>query len=74
CPFCFLQSDYYYVGYLLYGLLFLGTFYGMRVGVLKILGEDGGRGLKLSLLFNLAYVVLVTAYVIGYFVRNGVWL
>ena len=74
CPFCFLQSDYYYVGYLLYGLLFLGTFYGMRTGVIKILGEDGGRGLKLSLLFNLAYVVLVTAYVIGYFVRNGVWL
>ena len=74
CPFCFLQSDYYYVGYLIYGLLFLGTFYGMRVGVVKILGEEGGESMKLSLLFNFAYVVLLTAYVIGYFFRSGVWL
>ncbi len=74
CPFCFLQSDYYYVGYLIYGLLFLGTFYGMRVGVVKILGEEKGASMKLSLLFNFAYVVLVTAYVVGYFVRSGVWL
>jgi len=74
CPFCFLQSDYYYVGYLLYGLLFLGTFYGIRVGVIKILGEEEGRGMNLSLIFNLAYVVLITSYVIGYFFRNGVWI
>jgi len=74
CPFCFLQRDYYYVGYLLYGLLFLGTFYGMRAGAIKILGEEEGRGINLSLIFNLAYVVLVTSYVMGYFVRNGVWL
>ena len=74
CPFCFLQSDYYYVGYLIYGLLFLGTFYGMRVGVVKILGEEGGESMKLSLLFNFAYVVLLTAYVVSYVVRSGVWL
>ena len=74
CPFCFLQSDYYYVGYLLYGLLFLGTFYGMRVGVVKILGEDEGRGLRYSLWFNFTYVVLVSSYVVVYFIENGVWL
>ena len=74
CPFCFLQSDYYYVGYLLYGLLFLGTFYGMRVGVVKILGEDEGRGLTYSLLFNFVYVLLVSSYVVIYFIENGVWL
>ena len=74
CPFCFLQSDYYYVGYLLYGLLFLGTFYGMRVGVVKILGEDEGRGRTYSLWFNSAYVVLVSSYVLFYFIENGVWL
>ncbi len=74
CPFCFLQSDYYYVGYLLYGLLFLGTFYGIRVGVVKILGENEGRGLTYSLWFNFAYVVLVSSYVVVYFIKNGVWL
>ena len=72
CPFCFLQSDYYYIGYLLYSLLFLGSFYGMRVGVLKMLGEyrDG----RLSIILSALYVVLVTAYPIVYFIRNGVWL
>ena len=74
CPFCFLQSDYYYVGYMLYGLLFLGTFYGMRVGVVKLLGEDGERGFKLSFIFNILYVFLVSGYVFSYFIRNGVWL
>jgi len=72
CPFCFLQSDYYFVGYLLYSLLFLGSFYGMRVGVLKMLGED--RDGKISIIFSTLYVVLVTVYPIIYFVRNGVWL
>ncbi len=28
-PFCLLQSDYYYIGYILYTLLFLGTLYGL---------------------------------------------
>ncbi|NEW61429.1 hypothetical protein GSY74_09050 [Sulfurovum sp. bin170] len=74
CPFCFLQSDYYFVGYLIYSLLFLGTFYGMRVGVVKMLDEDRGKGFKLSMIFNGVYVVLVTAYPIFYFIRNGVWL
>jgi hypothetical protein len=75
CPFCFLQSDYYYVGYLLYGLLFMGTFYGIRVGVVKMLGEnENSRGFRRSLWFNLAYVLLVSSYVVVYFIKNGVWL
>ncbi|SFV58904.1 Possible membrane protein [hydrothermal vent metagenome] len=74
CPFCFLQSDYYFVGYLIYSLLFLGTFYGMRVGIVKMLDEDSNRGFKLSMIFNGVYVVLVTAYPIVYFIGNGVWL
>ena len=72
CPFCFLQNDYYHIGYLLYGLLFLGTFLGMKVGVVKILGEK--REGRLSIILSAVYVVLITAYPIIYFVRNGVWL
>jgi len=74
CPFCFLQRDYYYIGYLLYTLLFLGTFYGMRVGVIDMLGEKDKSGLKISLWCNFLYVILVTGYVIIYFIENGVWL
>ena len=74
CPFCFLQSDYYYVGYLLYGLLFMGTFYGIRVGMVKLLNEKREREFKLSMLFNFFYLLLVSSYVMLYFIRNGVWL
>jgi hypothetical protein len=74
CPFCYLQSDYYYIGYLLYGLLFLGSFYGMRVGIVKILGKESSRGLKLSILLNLLYIILVSGYVVIYYLRNGVFL
>jgi hypothetical protein len=72
CPFCFLQSDYYFVGYLLYSLLFLGSFYGMRVGVLKMLGEE--RDGKVSIILSAIYLTLVTAYPILYLIHNGVWL
>jgi hypothetical protein len=39
CPFCFLQSDYYYIGYILYTALFLGTFYGIKAGTLYSLQQ-----------------------------------
>ena len=74
CPFCFLQSDYYYVGYLLYALLFIGTFYGMHLGIMQMLGENEKRSYNMSIIFNSLYVLMVTAYPIVYFLRNGVWL
>ncbi|HIO96003.1 MAG TPA: hypothetical protein EYG67_04205 [Campylobacterales bacterium] len=74
CPFCFLQSDYYYVGYLLYTLLFIGTFYGMRLGVMQMLGEGEDRSYRISLIANLLYALVVTLYPVVYFIRNGVWL
>lgn len=35
CPFCILQREYNFIGYPLYGLLFLGGVTGMGVGVLQ---------------------------------------
>ena len=34
CPFCLLQGEYHYIGYLLYGALFLGGITGAGVGVI----------------------------------------
>lgn len=67
CPFCYLQSDYYYVGYLIYTLLFLGSFNGIIV-----LFRD--RFFKLSFISNLLFVVLVSLYVLVYYFKNGVFL
>ena len=69
CPFCFLQKDYYYVGYLLYSLLFLGTFFGIVSSF-----STKEVYIKRSLLFNTLYLLIVSAYPISYYLRNGVWL
>ncbi|MDD5401392.1 MAG: hypothetical protein PHQ93_09420 [Sulfurimonas sp.] len=70
CPFCYLQSDYYYVGYLIYFLLFIGTFYGLVVSFVK----ESKVSYKVSLLFNSLYVILLTMYVVIYYIKNGVLL
>ncbi|OHE07818.1 MAG: hypothetical protein A2513_07930 [Sulfurimonas sp. RIFOXYD12_FULL_33_39] len=70
CPFCFLQYDYYYVGYIIYLLLFAGTFYGLVVGLVK----ETKKNYTLSLLFNSLYVILLTSFVLAYYIKNGVWL
>jgi len=70
CPFCFLQKDYYYVGYLIYTFLFIGTFYGIKVEFIT----QNQRDYKTSLVFNFLYVVVVSLYVAVYYLKNGVLL
>lgn len=70
CPFCFLQGEYNYVGYLIYTLLFLGTFHGISVSFAK---EREGSYEK-SLLFNSLYAILLSMYVVVYYIKNGVFL
>jgi hypothetical protein len=74
CPFCFLQSDYYYVGYVLYILLFSGTFYGIATGFITTTDENRAKNYKKSILFNSLYILLVSLYPIVYYIKNGVWL
>ncbi|MCD4667549.1 MAG: hypothetical protein K8R44_02995, partial [Sulfurimonas sp.] len=52
CPFCFLQSDYYYIGYLIYALLFIGTFYGLVTGFVSNSQKNIIKNYKISMLFN----------------------
>ncbi len=74
CPFCFLQKDYYYVGYLIYIFLFLGTFYGVIVAFIDAKKEQMQRDTKISLVFNTLLVLLLSAYPLIYYIKNGVWL
>ncbi len=75
CPFCFLQREYHYVGYLLYITLFIGTFSGISGSVLTILKAEKSRNFyKTSLIFNTIYTSIVTAYPIVFYIKNGVWL
>jgi hypothetical protein len=74
CPFCLLQGDYYYIGYLLYTLLFLGTFYAISAGFIQSDTETKTKKEKISLLLNTLYLVIVSAYPIIYYIKNGVYL
>lgn len=74
CPFCFLQHEYGYVGYFLYGFLFVGTFNGLVVGFVPFKGDELLKRYRYSLAFNFIYLLLVTLYPVAFFIRNGVWL
>jgi hypothetical protein len=69
CPFCFLQKDYYYIGYAIYTTLFLGTFYAVAA-----LFFTQKNYLKYSFVFLILYTIIVSAYPVSYYLRNGVWL
>ncbi|MEA1920013.1 MAG: hypothetical protein U9N52_09250 [Campylobacterota bacterium] len=75
CPFCMLQAEYFYVGYFIWGTLFLGTFFGMAVAVIKYLTQtELVKMYRASLLFNTIFILLCSSYVLLYYIRNGVFL
>jgi len=74
CPFCLLQSDYNYIGYFLYIVLFVGTFFGFVIGIIDFNKEELKRRFNISLIYNLIYVVSVSYYPLAYYMKNGVWL
>lgn len=74
CPFCMLQSDYHYIGYVLYTALFIGTFSALARYIIMITNKNKTSFGKYSLIFNTIYVIIVTSYPIIYHIKNGVWL
>ncbi|SFV69131.1 Possible membrane protein [hydrothermal vent metagenome] len=75
CPFCMLQSDYYYIGYAVWGSLFLGTFIGISdtLSSLWIKKTNLKHQKVVSYLLSL-FVLLCTLYVAVYYLNNGVLL
>ncbi|RXJ84458.1 hypothetical protein [Arcobacter cloacae] len=75
CPFCMLQKEYFFIGYFIWGSLFLGTFFGISSYVLeKLINKDLFYTYKYSFLFNFIFIFLCSFYVIRYFFANGVFL
>lgn len=69
CPFCYLQSEYYFIGYFLYATLFIGTFNG-----LVVIFKNELKYYNMSMIFNSLYLLVVSIYVVVYYLRNGVFL
>ncbi len=75
CPFCLLQADYHYVGYLMYAALFVGTFAGIATWFVRRLGgENWRRWVTVSLVNDALFTALVSLYPLFYYWENGVWL
>jgi hypothetical protein len=75
CPFCMLQSDYFYIGYFIWASLFLGLFFGIASFILKLLlKQDQNNLFKYSTLFITIFVSICSFYVLRYYFINGVFL
>ena len=75
CPFCMLQPEYYYIGYLVWGSLFMGSYIGLADAVSMLwLRKTNMRSQKLVIGLLSIFVLLCTAYVTVYYLRNGVLL
>ncbi|WP_200762503.1 hypothetical protein [Nitrosophilus alvini] len=74
CPFCFLQKEYYYAGYFIYISLFIGTFSGIASAFSKLFLKKEKNLYGVSLAFNTLFVIILSSYVIVYYLKNGVWL
>lgn len=75
CPFCMLQQEYHYIGYLIYLLIFFGTLPGLFVFLEKILEVDVDLKLyKISMVINTILVLLLSYFPLSYYIKNGVWL
>ena len=75
CPFCMLQDHYYYVGYLLWGLLMLGVFLTIDAAVMQGFFKQPSQSLKrIALLLLSLFVLLCSTYVAVYYLKNGVLL
>jgi len=66
CPFCILQPEYHYIGYLIYGTILAGSICGAGVGVLVPFGKISS--IKMSLPFfqkQLAIVAVGSFFILG---------
>ncbi len=69
CPFCMLQGEYNYIGYLIYISLFLGVYYsfGVQFEIVK-------NGFNKVILFFSSFVFILWVFFLIYIIRNGVLL
>jgi len=75
CPFCMLQKDYDYIGYVLYITLYIGTFYGVSGAIMSLLEKNKEKFYyNISIVFNTVYALIVSAYPIIYYMKHGAWL
>lgn len=75
CPYCMLLGDYYYVGYAVWGSLFLGIFYGIVPFLVELITKQPYlKALKLSSIWLIINALICSFYVAKYYIFVGVLL
>ncbi len=70
CPFCMLQSDYYFIGYAIFASLFMATFYALSASAFSFTSKD----YKVSGLLYTLFIIISSYSFIMFLVRNGTYL
>ncbi len=70
CPFCMLQSDYYFIGYGVFASLFMATFYALSASVFSFALRD----YKLSVFLYTLFVIISSYSFITFLISNGTYL
>ncbi len=75
CPFCLLQKEYYFIGYLLYILIFTALLFALFALLEFLLKKRvNDKYFNLSLMTNCILFLLLFIYPIAYYFKNSVWL
>jgi len=75
CPYCMLQKEYAYVGYLVWITVFLSVFYSISGFVVELVTKQKyENGFKYARIFTIISVVVCTFFVLKYYLLNGVLL
>ncbi|MDQ1331534.1 MAG: hypothetical protein QG578_1802 [Thermodesulfobacteriota bacterium] len=64
CPFCILQKEYGYIGYILYAALLTGAVSGLGVGVLESFGKIGSLSHRLPLIQRRLTLLCMFSYLL----------
>lgn len=75
CPFCMLQKEYFYIGYVIYILLFFGVlapWWGLILYFIK--KPVPPIFYKIGMIANGLLTLILLAYPLTYYIQNGVWL
>ena len=75
CPYCMLQKEYYYIGYVIWGTLFVGTFLGITPFLMELVTKKPYVKLLNYASVCLVFMALICSfYVVSYYLRTGVFL
>ncbi|NPA28346.1 MAG: hypothetical protein GXN91_04830 [Epsilonproteobacteria bacterium] len=74
CPFCMFAKEYYYIGYLLWGTLFLGAFLMLINSLIALFLKKDIKLSSFAQLLITLFVIISTLYVAIYYFKNGVFL